>query len=156
MKQQLIVLNRHRKRAPSLVTSDRLLFGLLAVLISERRLQKVAVIFKPATVLAFHKALLKRKYSRLYSNKTKRIPGRKPQDQALFDLVIEMKSRNPSFGYGRISMQIFEASSISISRFAVGRILRKNKHNLPSGDGPSWLTSFGHFKASLWSRGAVQ
>jgi putative transposase len=67
-----------------------------------------------------------------------------------------MKSRNPSFGYGRISMQIFEAFSISISRFAVGRILHKNKHNLPSGDGPSWLTSLGHFKDSLWARGAVQ
>ncbi|MFT6436747.1 MAG: hypothetical protein ACJAVI_004817 [Candidatus Azotimanducaceae bacterium] len=73
----------------------------------------------------------------------------------MFVFVIEMKSRNPSFGYGRISMQIFEAFSISISRFAVGRILRKNKHNLPSGDGPSWLTSLGHFKDSLWSRGAV-
>jgi putative transposase len=80
MKQQLIVLNRHRKRAPSLATRDRLLFGLLAVLISERRLQKVAMILKPATVLTFHKALMKRKYSRLYSNKTKRTPGRKLQD----------------------------------------------------------------------------
>jgi len=151
MKQQLIVMNRCRKRAPSLATSDRFLFGLLAMLIGERRLQKVTVILKPATVLAFHKALVKRKYSKLYSNRTKRIPGRKPQDQVLFDLVVEMKSRNPSFGYGRISMQIFEAFGVSISRFAVGRILRKNKHNLPSGDGPSWLTSIGHVKDSLWS-----
>jgi len=30
MKQQLIVMNRRRKRAPSLAASDRLLFGLLA------------------------------------------------------------------------------------------------------------------------------
>ena len=156
MKQQLIVLNRHRKRAPSLATRDRLLFGLLAELIGERRLQKVAVILKPATVLAFHKALVKRKYSRLYSNKAKRTPGRKPQDQTLFDLVIEMKSSNPSYDYGRVSMQIFEAFGISISRFSVARLLRKNKHNLPSGDGPSWLTSIGDFKDSLWSRNAVQ
>jgi len=56
MKQQLIVMNRRRKRAPSLATSDRFLFGLLAMLIGERRLQKVTVILKPATVLAFHKA----------------------------------------------------------------------------------------------------
>jgi hypothetical protein len=48
IKQQLIVLNRLRKRPPSLVTSDRLLFGSLAVLISERRLQKAAVILRPA------------------------------------------------------------------------------------------------------------
>ncbi len=58
MKHQLIVMNRARKRSPSLVTRDRFLFGLLAILIDERRLQKVAVIIKPATILAFHKALI--------------------------------------------------------------------------------------------------
>ena len=151
MKQQLIVMNRSKKRAPSLATRDRFIFGLLTMLIGERRLQKVAIILKPSTVIAFHKALVKRKYSKLYSNKTKKIPGRKPQDRTLIDLVLEMKKYNPSFGYGRISMQIFEAFGITISRFAVGRILRKNKHKLPSGDGPSWLTFIGHMKDSLWS-----
>jgi transposase InsO family protein len=73
------------------------------------------------------------------------------EGQALIDLVVEMKRRNPSFGYGRISMQIFEAFGVTISRFAVARILRKNKHNLPSGDGPSWLTFIGHMTDSLWS-----
>jgi transposase InsO family protein len=48
-------------------------------------------------------------------------------------------------------MQIFEAFGIAISRFAVARILRKNKHNLPSGNGPSRLTFIGHAKDSLWS-----
>jgi len=156
MKQQLIVMNRARKRSPVLVTRDRFLFGLLVILIGERRLQKIAVIIKPATILAFHKALVKRKYSKLYSNRTKKSPGRKPRDQVLIDLVVEMKRRNPSYGCGRISMQIFEAFGIAISRFAVARILRKNKHNLPSGNGPSWLTFIGHTTDSLWSRDAVQ
>jgi transposase InsO family protein len=48
-------------------------------------------------------------------------------------------------------MQIFEAFGIEISRFAVGRILRKNKHKLLPGGGPSWLTFIGHMKDSLWS-----
>ncbi len=39
------------------------------MLIGERRLQKIAVILKPATILAFHKALVKRKYNKLYSNR---------------------------------------------------------------------------------------
>lgn len=151
MKQQLIIMSRGKKRSPALSTRDRFLFGFLTLFISESRLQKVAVIIKPATILAFHKALVRQKYSRLYSHKTKKRPGRKPQDRTLVDLVIEMKRRNPSFGYGRISMQIFEAFGIVISRFAVGRILRKNKHNLPFGDGPSWLTFLGHMKDSLWS-----
>ena len=135
MKQRLIVMNRGKKRSPVLTTQDRFLFGILAVLISGNRLKKIAAIIKSTTLLAFHKSLVIRKFSRLYSNKTKKIPGRKPQDQAVIDLVIEMKKRNPSFGYGRISMQIFKAFGIAISRFAVGRILRKKKDKLPSGDG---------------------
>jgi len=117
MRHQLVVMNRARKRSPALVTRDRFLFGFLAMLIGERRLQKVAVIIKPATILAFYKALVKRKYSKLYSNRAKKIPGRKTRDQVLIDLVIEMKRRNPSFGYGRISMQIFEAFGIAISSY---------------------------------------
>jgi hypothetical protein len=54
MKHQLIVMNRARKKSPALVTRDRFLFGLLTILIGDRRLQKVAVIIKPATILAFH------------------------------------------------------------------------------------------------------
>ena len=154
MKQRLIVMNRGRTRAPKLGTSDRFLFGLLAHFINVKRLYRVAVIIRPATILSFHKALVKRKYSKLYSNKTKKKPGRKPQDKILIDLVIEMKKRNPSFGYGRISMQIFNAFGNTISRFTVGRILCKNKDRPPSYDGPSWLTFIGHMKDSLWSRGA--
>jgi putative transposase len=111
----------------------------------------VAIVVKPTTILNFYQALVKRKYSRLYSNKAKKKPGRKAQDQALIDIVIEMKARNPCFGYGRIAMQIFEAFGIEITRFAVGRILRKNKHKLLPGGGPSWLTFIGHMKDSLWS-----
>jgi len=103
MKHQLIVMNRAKKRSPALATKDRFLFGLLAMLIGERRLQKVAVILKPATILAFHKALMKQKYSKLYSNQAKNIPGRKAREQVLIDLVIEMKRRNPSFGTAKLT-----------------------------------------------------
>jgi transposase InsO family protein len=48
-------------------------------------------------------------------------------------------------------MQIFEAFGVTISRFAVARILRKNRYNFPSGDGPSLLTFIGHLADSLWS-----
>ncbi len=151
MRQQLITLSRARKRAPNLTTFDRFLFGCVIFFIGEKRLQKIAIILKPATFLNLHKTLVKRKYRQLYSNKAKKKTGRKSRDQALIDLVVEMKKRNPSFGYGRIAMQIFECFGIEISRFAVGRILRKNKHKLPAGDGPSWLTCIGHMKDTLWS-----
>ena len=62
-----------------------------------------------------------------------------------------MKLRNPLIGYGRIAMQVYEAFGLEITRFAVARILRKNKDKLPTGDGPSWLSFVGHLKDSLWS-----
>ena len=151
MKQQLIVISRRKKKSPPLATSDRFLFGILALFLGEKRLRKVAIICKPATILSFHKALVNRKYRKLYSSKSKKIPGRKPLDQNVINLIIEMKKRNPTFGYGRIAMQIYEAFGIKISRFAVGRILRKNRHLFPPGSGPSWLTFIGNMKDSLWS-----
>ncbi len=42
-----------------------------------------------------------------------------------------MKEKNPSIGYGQISMQIYEAFGVIVSRFSVGRILRKRYKNIP-------------------------
>ncbi len=151
IRQQLIVAQRARKRAPNLKTSDHFIFALLCSLISLNRLRKIAIIVKPDTFLKLHKALVDRKYRLLYSNKVSKKPGRKPHSQALIDLVLEMKQRNPHYGYRRITMQIFHSFGITISCFAVGRILRKYNKSHPSGSGPSWLTFIGHTKDSLWS-----
>ena len=151
MRQQLIVAKRGQRRAPKLTTYDRFFFGALAFFVDSCRLQKVAVIIKPATVLKFHRILVKRKYHRLYSSKSKKMPGPKGPDPSLIDMVLELKKRNPKFGYGRISMQIHESFGIEISPFSVGRILRKHYHDFPTGDGPSWLTFIGHSTDSLWS-----
>jgi len=68
LKQQLIVLGRSRRRAPNLRVGDRLLFGLLALLLRKARIRKVAVCVRPSTLLAFHQALVRRKYGRLFSS----------------------------------------------------------------------------------------
>ncbi len=58
---------------------------------------------------------MKRKYRRLYSNEARKKPGRKPPSQALIDLVLEMKRRNPNYGFRRIAMQIFQSFGIDES-----------------------------------------
>lgn len=150
MKQQLIVMNRGRKRAPPLTVFDRFYFGLIGFFVQKNRICKIAVIVKPATIIKFHKALVQRKYRMLYSPKIK-TSGRKGPDKALIDLVIEIHKRNPMIGYGRIAMQLFDGFGIEISRFAVGRILRKHYKKSPDTTGPSWLTFIGNMKDSLWS-----
>ncbi len=147
LRQHLITLSRGRQRAPTLTTYDRFFFGLAAFFIGEQRMSKVAIILKPATLLKFHKALVNRKYQHLYSNRGNKKPGRRIPDQQIIDLVIEMRRLNPRMDYGRISMQIYEAFGIAISRFAVGRILRNHFKDDPGkGEGPSWLTFIGHIK----------
>jgi hypothetical protein len=49
LKQQLLIIRRPKTKAPNLRTSDRFILGWLA---------RFAVIVKPATLLAFHKALV--------------------------------------------------------------------------------------------------
>ena len=38
----------------------------------------------------------------------------------MIDLVIDMKQRNPCYGYRRIAIQIYQSFGIKISYFAVG------------------------------------
>ena len=76
---------------------------MLASMISPKRLARIAIILRPATFLKFHKALVKRKYKLLFSNKKPIKPGRKGPDKNVIDAILEMKKRNPTYGcYGSI------------------------------------------------------
>ena len=68
LKQQLTVLRRGRQRAPNLALSDRLMCGLASLFLSTGRIRKVAIGLRPSTLLAFHQALVHRKYRRLFSS----------------------------------------------------------------------------------------
>ena len=66
LKHQLMVLGRSREKAPNLKTSDRFVLDELSLFISAHRRLMTAVIVKPYTLLEFHRALVNRKYSRLF------------------------------------------------------------------------------------------
>ena len=67
LRQQLVVLNRSRDRAPNLRPMDRVIAGLCAGFMRPTRLMRSAIVLKPSTVLGFHRALVKRKYRRLFT-----------------------------------------------------------------------------------------
>ena len=56
LKHQLLIVNRSRQRTPNLRSSDRILAGLLALLVRPTRLLRPAIVLKPSTLLAIHKA----------------------------------------------------------------------------------------------------
>ena len=67
LKHQLLIGNRARKRAPNLTTLDRFVLGLIALFVSPRRIAKLGVLVKPATLFKFHRALVDWKYRLLFS-----------------------------------------------------------------------------------------
>src|SRR5208282_6717047 len=77
LKHQLLIVNRSRQRAPHLRASDRILAGLLSLLVRPTRLLRSAIVLKPSTLLGLHKAMSQRKYRMLFSPKRRRKPGPK-------------------------------------------------------------------------------
>lgn len=145
-------MTRNSKRSPKLTAGDRTIFAILASFISSKRLSRIAIALKPATILKFHQALVKRKYGILFSNKVHRKPGPKGPSSNLTEAIIEMKKHNPSYGYRRIAMQISNAFDVDIDKDIVRRVLNKHyKYSPDDHDGPSWLTFIGHMTDSLWS-----
>ena len=151
MKQQLLVINRSRRRAPNLSTLDRFLFGFWSLFLDPRRIQRAAVILRPSTLLKFHDLLINRKYRLLYSSCKKGKPGPKGPSPELIQAIIELKQRNPRFGCLRIAQQINKAFGMDINKDLVRRVLAKHYRPMPDDNGPSWLTFIGHAKDSLWS-----
>ena len=69
MRHQVLILNRGRKLASNFRPSDRIIAGLRTLLLRPIRVLRSAVVLKPATLLNFHKMLVKHKYRLLFSPK---------------------------------------------------------------------------------------
>ena len=152
LKQQLIVLRRGRQRAPNLTQSDRVLCGFWSLFLAPGRIRKVAVAVRPSTLLASHQALVRRKYSRLFSSRPcPKKPGPKGPDEALIRTIVELKARNPRFGCPRIARIIAQTFGIDIDKNVVSRVLAKHYHPAAGDSGLSWLSFIGHTTDGLWS-----
>jgi transposase InsO family protein len=153
LKHQLLFSNRSRHRAPNLTTLDRVLLELTTLVVNPRRIPKLGALLKPATLFKFHQALVDRKYRLLFSSSSyRRKPGPKGPSAELIAAIVEMKRRNPRFGYMRIAQQVSRAFGVQIDKDVVRRVLATHYRPDNSGaKGPSWLAFIAHVKDSLWS-----
>jgi len=153
LKQQIIIGNRFRRRAPNLTSLDRFVLGLLTLFIRPRRIPKLSAILKTSTLFKLHKALVDRKYRLLFSSSgQRRKPGPKGPSPELIAAIVEMKLRNPKFGCVRIAQQISHAFGVEIDKDVVRRVLAQHYRPGNAGsDGPSWLALIAQSKDSLWS-----
>ncbi len=152
LKQQLLVLSRTRQRAPNLSAANRFLLGFCSLFLRPSRIMKTAVTIRPSTLLRLHDYLVRRKYRALFSPHSSGKPGPKGPSRELIQAIIELKRRNPRFGYPRIALIVSKTFGLEIDRNVVRRVLAKHYRPAPdTGGGPSWLTFIGHMKDSLWS-----
>ena len=110
-----------------------------------------AIVLKPSTILTFHRALVSRKYRTLFTPKYCRKPGPPGPEPELIAIIVEMKLRNPRFGYQRIPDQIPLAFELDVHKDVVRRVLSQHYRPGSGSNGPSWLTFLRHCKDSLWS-----
>ena len=102
--------------------------------------------------MAFHAALVRRKYRRLFSSRPcLKKPGPTGPSEALIQAIVELKSRNPRFGCPRIARIISHTFGVDVDKNVVYRVLAKHYRPASGGSGPSWLSFIGHTTDSLWS-----
>src|SRR5436853_5318854 len=108
VKHQLLIVNRSRQRSPNLCTSDRILAGLIALLVRPTRLLRSAIVLKPSTLLGIglHKALSKQKYRVLFSPNRRRKPGPKGPSAELIRAVAQSRQRTSNEACPRYAILI--------------------------------------------------
>jgi len=58
LRQQLIILTKNKQRCPNLLNIDRLIFSSCINHINPKRLYRLAILIKPATLIKLHKAFV--------------------------------------------------------------------------------------------------
>lgn len=119
--------------------------------LTPRRIARSAIIINPSTLLSFHNALKNRKYRLLYSSGGRKKPGPREPSREVIDAIVEMKRRKPRYGCPRIAQQINLAFGLELDKDTVRRVLAAHYKPDPPSCDPSWLTTIGHAKDSLWS-----
>ena len=134
LRHQLIVLQRQIDRA-QFTETDRTILAMLCGVFDRRRLGKVFLIVKPATVIGWHRRLVAQHWTQTPTATR----GRPPIEPEIRKLVIQIAGENPDWGYRRIHGELTRLGH-AIAASTVWKILRAAGID-PAGDrtGPTWI-----------------
>jgi putative transposase len=101
-------------------------------------------LFKPETVLGWHQAMVRRKWT----FKQGRKPGRPPIDSELEGWILQVARDNPGLGCEKLEGELRKIG-LDVSATTIRTVLQR--HNVPpaperSRQGSSWHTFLGHYK----------
>jgi putative transposase len=139
LRQQLRLYER-KTTQPRPSRCEKVLLASLAARLPD--LSRVALVFSPATLLRWHREIVKRKWT--FDNRPRR--GRPPISAACAELMLRLARENPRWGYGKIQGELRKLGH-RVSRSAIKRLLRQ--HGLPPAPerGTStWRDFVGHYR----------
>ena len=137
--QQLRLYERKAKQ-PRPSRWEKVLLASLAARLPD--LSRVALVFTPATLLRWHREIVKRKWT--FDNCPKQ--GRPPVSDACVELLLRLARENPRWGYGKIQGELGKLGHRT-SCSTIKRVLRQ--HGLPPAPerGKStWRAFLGHYR----------
>jgi hypothetical protein len=102
--------------------------SICTLVMTPKRIAKLGVAIAKSTLLNFHKALRDRKYSRLFSRKTKSKLGPKGPSKEFIKLIVETRERNPSCGCARIALHVGNVLGEPIDARTARLILASESH----------------------------
>jgi putative transposase len=129
LRQQVQVLQRKAAR-PKLRRRDRLLLAAAARLLPRERWSSFIV--TPATLLAWHRELVKKKWSY-----RRRKTGRPALDREVCRLIVRLANDNPRWGYVRIQGELRKLG-IRVGASSIKRLLRREGLGPAPRRGPTW------------------
>ena len=151
LRHQIRILQRKANAPPRLPGPEKLIMATLTARFRRmaagvnRRLPGAVLIFKPETVLRWHRELVRRKWT--YRQRLR--VGRPRLSTVLEDLIVQLTRENSRWGYARIQGELLKLG-YSVSVTTVHNVL-KRQHIEPAGQrGKStWQAFIGHYKGQM-------
>ncbi|MDZ7676682.1 MAG: helix-turn-helix domain-containing protein [Acidimicrobiales bacterium] len=102
--------------------TDRTILALLASVMDRARRGRALLIVRPATVAAWHRRLVARRWTQPASR-----PGRPPVDPELRRLIVRLAEDNPTWGYRRVHGELHRLGH-AVTASTVWKVLRCRWH----------------------------
>src|SRR5215211_6466306 len=139
LRQQLRLYER-QARQPRPSRWEQVVLATLAARLPD--LSRVCLVFTPATLLRWHREIVKRRWT--FDNRPKR--GRPPASAACVELLLRLTRENPRWGYGKLQGELLKLGH-RVSRSTIKRLLRA--HRLPPAPErghSTWRDFLGHYR----------
>ncbi len=150
LRQQLRIMQRHHPQAPRVSRWEKFVLAVLASKLvglgrnTKTKLYEVLLLFKPDTVLRWHRDIVRRKWTFTQRRKAGR-PATAPE---VTELLLRLAQENPTWGYGKRQGELLKLGH-ALSRSTIRDIL-KRQHVPPAPErakqGSSWGEFLSHYR----------